>query len=86
MMPFRGFMVSHRNGDATPHLTRKDSGSTLFDLAAYDRNMGTAEPDTARPETPSARLAWLDLEEALSTVAEDNLRVCLLRIADLLNR
>jgi 8-oxo-dGTP pyrophosphatase MutT (NUDIX family) len=48
--------------------------------------LATAEPDAARPETPSARLAWLGLAEALSTVAEDNLRVCLLRIAELLNR
>jgi 8-oxo-dGTP pyrophosphatase MutT (NUDIX family) len=46
--------------------------------------LATAEPDTAKPETPSARLAWLRLDEAVATIAEDNLRVCLQRIAELL--
>jgi 8-oxo-dGTP pyrophosphatase MutT (NUDIX family) len=45
--------------------------------------LSTATPDAATPETPSARLAWLDIQQALATVAEDNLRVCLGRIAEL---
>jgi 8-oxo-dGTP pyrophosphatase MutT (NUDIX family) len=46
--------------------------------------LSTATPEAATPETPTARLAWLDLQQALTTVAEDNLRVCLGRIAELL--
>jgi 8-oxo-dGTP pyrophosphatase MutT (NUDIX family) len=45
--------------------------------------LSTASPNAATPETPSARLAWLDIQQALATVAEDNLRVCLGRIAEL---
>jgi 8-oxo-dGTP pyrophosphatase MutT (NUDIX family) len=45
--------------------------------------LSTATPETATPETPAARLAWLDLQQALITVAEDNLRICLGRIAEL---
>jgi 8-oxo-dGTP pyrophosphatase MutT (NUDIX family) len=45
--------------------------------------LATAVPDTATPETPSARLAWLDVQPALAMIAEDNLRVCLGRIAEL---
>jgi 8-oxo-dGTP pyrophosphatase MutT (NUDIX family) len=45
--------------------------------------LSTATPDMATPETPTARLAWLDIQQALATVAEDNLRVCLGRIAEL---
>jgi 8-oxo-dGTP pyrophosphatase MutT (NUDIX family) len=46
--------------------------------------LATSMPDTATPESPSARLQWLDLDEALKTVAEDNLRVCLRRMAKML--
>ncbi|HEV8634984.1 MAG TPA: NUDIX domain-containing protein [Chloroflexota bacterium] len=48
--------------------------------------LATAHPDAAAPESDAARLAWLGVEEALSSVTEDNLRVCLLRIADMLTR
>jgi 8-oxo-dGTP pyrophosphatase MutT (NUDIX family) len=48
--------------------------------------LATAHPDAAIPESATAHLEWLDLEEAHSRVAEDNLRVCLDRIAALLAR
>jgi 8-oxo-dGTP pyrophosphatase MutT (NUDIX family) len=53
--------------------------------ADFRYGLATATPETATPESPSARLQWLELEEALSTVSEDNLRVCLLRIAGMLS-
>jgi 8-oxo-dGTP pyrophosphatase MutT (NUDIX family) len=48
--------------------------------------LSTARPDEIRPESPGALLRWLDLAEATSAVAEDNLRVCLLRLGELLSR
>ena len=48
--------------------------------------LATAQPEAAAPEWDTADLAWLSLEEALWQVAEENLRVCLRRIADLLTR
>jgi 8-oxo-dGTP pyrophosphatase MutT (NUDIX family) len=44
--------------------------------------VATSRPDDITPESETARLAWLDLDDALRTVAEDNLRVCLVRIAE----
>jgi 8-oxo-dGTP pyrophosphatase MutT (NUDIX family) len=46
--------------------------------------LATTTPESATPESPAARLVWLSLGQALSTIAEDNLRTCLLRIADML--
>ena len=46
--------------------------------------LATDTPAAARPENPSARLQWLTVTEALAFVAEDNLRVALGRVADLL--
>jgi 8-oxo-dGTP pyrophosphatase MutT (NUDIX family) len=46
--------------------------------------LATATPDQATPETESAYVRWLHLEEALNYIVEDNLRTCLLRIRDLL--
>jgi 8-oxo-dGTP pyrophosphatase MutT (NUDIX family) len=43
--------------------------------------LATARPDDATPENAAARLRWLPIDEALEVVAEDNLRVCLARIA-----
>jgi 8-oxo-dGTP pyrophosphatase MutT (NUDIX family) len=43
--------------------------------------LATADPESATPESAGARLAWLGLDEALRDVAEENLRVCLRRIA-----
>jgi 8-oxo-dGTP pyrophosphatase MutT (NUDIX family) len=47
--------------------------------------LATASPDAATPESPAAQLQWLDLDDAVAMVAEDNLRVCLLRIAEVLS-
>ena len=48
--------------------------------------LSTHQPDAASPETDTATLRWLALDEALSTVAEDNLRICLLRIIAILGQ
>ena len=53
--------------------------------ADFRYGLATASPDAATPESPSAQLKWLDLDEAVATVAEDNLRVCLLRLAEMLS-
>ena len=53
--------------------------------ADFRYGMATAVPDSATPESPSALLRWLDLDDALATVAEDNLRVCLLRLAEVIS-
>jgi 8-oxo-dGTP pyrophosphatase MutT (NUDIX family) len=45
--------------------------------------LAARRPDDATPEHAAARLRWLDLDAAISEVAEDNLRTCLLRIAEL---
>ena len=44
----------------------------------------TAQPESIVAESASAPLAWLTLAEAFQRVGEDNLRVCLQRIAVLL--
>jgi len=46
--------------------------------------LATRQPDAAAPETDSAELAWMSIEEALERVGWDNLRTCLERIASLL--
>jgi 8-oxo-dGTP pyrophosphatase MutT (NUDIX family) len=53
--------------------------------ADFRYGLATATPETATPESLSATLQWLDLDQALATVAEDNLRVCLLRLAEMLS-
>ncbi len=53
--------------------------------ADFRYGLATAQPDTATPESPSARLRWLDLDEALATVPEDNLRICLQRLAEVIS-
>jgi 8-oxo-dGTP pyrophosphatase MutT (NUDIX family) len=45
--------------------------------------LSTTRPEDATPESSVARLRWLQLDEAIAEVAEDNLRNCLRRIADL---
>ena len=52
--------------------------------ADFRFGLATRTPDAATPESPSALLRWLDVDVAISTVAEDNLRVCLERIAEML--
>jgi 8-oxo-dGTP pyrophosphatase MutT (NUDIX family) len=46
--------------------------------------LATMSPDAVQPETESARLKWLPIEEALDAVGQDNLRICLQRIAALI--
>jgi 8-oxo-dGTP pyrophosphatase MutT (NUDIX family) len=53
--------------------------------ADFRYGLATNSPDAATPESPTARLRWLDLDEALATIAEDNLRVCLSRIAEVIS-
>jgi 8-oxo-dGTP pyrophosphatase MutT (NUDIX family) len=45
--------------------------------------LATAHPELVRPESERAQLAWLELDEALVRVGQDNLRVCLARIGEL---
>jgi 8-oxo-dGTP pyrophosphatase MutT (NUDIX family) len=45
--------------------------------------LATEQPDAAVPESESAQLRWLTLEEALAEVTEANVRECLQRIAAL---
>jgi 8-oxo-dGTP pyrophosphatase MutT (NUDIX family) len=47
--------------------------------------LATGTPDSVRPENAAASLAWLTVEEALERVGWDNLRICLTRIAALLD-
>jgi hypothetical protein len=53
--------------------------------ADFRYGLATAQPDAATPESPSALLRWLDLDEALATVREDNLRICLQRLAEVIS-
>jgi len=48
--------------------------------------LATFAPDGVKPESDSAELAWLSIEDALERVGWDNLRVCLARIAALMER
>ena len=66
---------------AGPQLLKPDnSPEPAHEHADFRYGLATAQPAAATPESPSACLRWLDLDEALAIVAEDNLRVCLLRI------
>jgi 8-oxo-dGTP pyrophosphatase MutT (NUDIX family) len=56
-------------------------GEPVHEHADLRYALRTERPDEATPENAGAPLRWRTLDEALSTVAEDNLRVCLLRIA-----
>ncbi|MBV9547453.1 MAG: NUDIX domain-containing protein [Chloroflexi bacterium] len=46
--------------------------------------LSTAQPDAIIPENEGAQLRWMTLEEAESAVAEDNLRVSLVRVGAIL--
>jgi 8-oxo-dGTP pyrophosphatase MutT (NUDIX family) len=46
--------------------------------------LATARPDEATPESPSAVLRWLTIDDALALVGEDNIRTTLIRVAELL--
>src|SRR5207248_10521616 len=45
--------------------------------------LATPSPDSAVPEDSNARLRWLPIDEAITTVGEDNLRITLQRIAEI---
>ncbi len=45
----------------------------------------TDTPDAIEPETPEARLCWLPADEAVAFTTEENLKVMLRRVADLLS-
>ncbi len=46
--------------------------------------LATASPEGVRPENATAELRWLDVEQALDEVTEDNLRICLERVIEVL--
>ena len=48
--------------------------------------LATSEPEAIQPEDERAQLAWLSVDEAIARVGEDNLHVCLQRIAELYAR
>jgi 8-oxo-dGTP pyrophosphatase MutT (NUDIX family) len=58
-------------------------GEPVHEHADVRYVLGTNRPDDAMPESPVARLRWLPIEAAISEVAEDNLRICLQRVAEL---
>jgi 8-oxo-dGTP pyrophosphatase MutT (NUDIX family) len=47
--------------------------------------LATGMPESVKPENAAATLAWLSVEDALERVGWDNLRVCFVRIAALLD-
>jgi 8-oxo-dGTP pyrophosphatase MutT (NUDIX family) len=47
--------------------------------------LATSHPDEVVAESETAPLAWLSVEDALVSVGEDNLRICLQRIDALFN-
>jgi 8-oxo-dGTP pyrophosphatase MutT (NUDIX family) len=47
--------------------------------------LATAKPAEATPESPSAALRWLTVDDAMALVGEDNLRTTLARVAELLS-
>jgi 8-oxo-dGTP pyrophosphatase MutT (NUDIX family) len=61
-------------------------GEPAHEHADVRYSLSTANPDAAQPEKEGALLRWLTLEEAQLAVAEDNLRVCLLRIGAILGQ
>ena len=56
-------------------------GEPVHEHADVRYVLSTAQPSAATPETSSAPLRWLSLKDALDVVGEDNLRVCLARLA-----
>ncbi len=47
--------------------------------------LATDTPDAIEPETPEARLRWMTAEEAVEFTSEENLKVMLRRVAELLS-
>jgi 8-oxo-dGTP pyrophosphatase MutT (NUDIX family) len=48
--------------------------------------LATNQPDAVAPESESAQLVWLDVDDAIAKVGWDNLRICLTRLASLLRQ
>jgi 8-oxo-dGTP pyrophosphatase MutT (NUDIX family) len=46
--------------------------------------LSTERPDEVTPESDKAQLRWLEVKDALQEITEENLRVCLLRVAEAL--
>jgi 8-oxo-dGTP pyrophosphatase MutT (NUDIX family) len=61
-------------------------GEPAHEHADFRYALATARPEAVVAESEAARLAWLGVDEALSGVSEENLRVCLRRVADRLRR
>ncbi len=59
-------------------------GEPEHEHADFRYLLTTGRPDDATPETATARLHWLPLAQALSATAEENMRVSLGRIAEIL--
>jgi 8-oxo-dGTP pyrophosphatase MutT (NUDIX family) len=56
-------------------------GEPVHEHADVRYALATSTPDAVVPENEGAQLRWLSVPEALEAVGEDNLRVCLTRIA-----
>jgi 8-oxo-dGTP pyrophosphatase MutT (NUDIX family) len=61
-------------------------GEPRHEHADFRYLLATSAPDEAMPESASAQLRWLTIDEALAEVAEHNLRESLARVADLLDQ
>jgi 8-oxo-dGTP pyrophosphatase MutT (NUDIX family) len=59
-------------------------GEPEHEHADFRYLVATGRPDDATPEQAAARLRWVPLAEARSMVAEENMRVSLSRIAEIL--
>jgi 8-oxo-dGTP pyrophosphatase MutT (NUDIX family) len=59
-------------------------GEPAHEHADVRYGLATATPEAIRPESATAKLAWFDLARARATIGHDNLRICLERIAALL--
>jgi 8-oxo-dGTP pyrophosphatase MutT (NUDIX family) len=61
-------------------------GEPAHEHADVRYGLSTRQPDAIQPEHAGALLRWLPLDEAELAVAEDNLRVCLLRVRGILGQ
>jgi 8-oxo-dGTP pyrophosphatase MutT (NUDIX family) len=59
-------------------------GEGAHEHADFRYVLATETPDTIAPEDTSARLHWCTIDEASNLVGEENLRITLARVADLL--
>ena len=59
-------------------------GEDADEHADFRYLLATASPDAIVPEDASARLRWCTLDEAARLAGEDNLRITLARVAEVL--